>query len=268
MKITSAAAATTTAAISCFFSALLSASSSSMMMASAFVAPSSSSSPSQRAGSVAVRETVADLKDLAKQLNPAVKFFDPLNLAEADFWQQGNEATIGFLRHAEIKHGRVAMAAFVGYCLQSNWVFGWPQTTAGDLPPSVDLLPEEQWDAIPLNAKYQIVGVIGFFEFWDEIGGYNELPHYMRGRKPGQYPSFQYFRDEVHWIPDLYDPFQFNKNQSQEKKDRRLLAEINNGRLAMLGIFGFLVADKIPNSVPLLANGIAKPYDGEPMIPW
>lgn len=53
-------------------------------------------------------------------------FWDPLNLAEADFWNQGNEATIGWLRHAEIKHGRVAMAAFVGYIFGANKVaFPW-----------------------------------------------------------------------------------------------------------------------------------------------
>ncbi len=164
------------------------------------------------------------------------------------------------------RHGRVAMAAFVGYCIQSNVVFTWPQTTAGDLPPSVDLLPEQQWDAIPDVAKWQIVTVIGFLEFWDEVGGL-ESDHYMRGRQPGKYPSLDYFRKEVHWVPDLYDPFGFNKKMSDEKKKTRLAAEINNGRLAMLGIFGFLTADKIPGSVPLLGD-IAKPYDGEPMIPW
>ena len=47
-------------------------------------------------------ETKADLETLAKGLNPAVGFFDPLNLAEAEFWEQSNEATIGFLRHAEV----------------------------------------------------------------------------------------------------------------------------------------------------------------------
>ena len=41
----------------------------------------------------------------------------------------------------------------------------------------------------------------------------------------------------------------------------------NNGRLAMLGIFGFLVADKIPGALPTIAS-IAKPYSGEVMNPF
>ena len=84
--------------------------------------------------------TKADLDTLAKKLNPTIGFYDPLNLSEADFWNQGSEATIGFLRHAEIKHGRVAMAAFVGYCIQSNFVFPWAQTMAGAAHPSPDLV--------------------------------------------------------------------------------------------------------------------------------
>jgi len=58
-----------------------------------------------------------------------------------------------------------------------------------------------------------------------------------------------------------------NKKMTDETKERRLVAEINNGRLAMLGIFGFLCADTIPGSVPALA-GIAIPYEGNPMIPF
>merc|ERR1719411_128225 len=80
----------------------------------------------------------ADLELIAKKCNPTIGFYDPLNLAQADFWGQSNEATVGFLRHAEIKHGRVAMAAFVGYCIQSNWHFPWAQTLAGSPFPSID----------------------------------------------------------------------------------------------------------------------------------
>jgi hypothetical protein len=53
--------------------------------------------------SVAVSETQADLKIIAKELSPVVEFYDPLHLSEHEFWEQSEEASIGFLRHAEIK---------------------------------------------------------------------------------------------------------------------------------------------------------------------
>ena len=53
--------------------------------------------------SVAVQETKADLEALAKELNPTIGFYDPMNLADENFWEDSSEATIGFLRHAEIK---------------------------------------------------------------------------------------------------------------------------------------------------------------------
>merc|ERR1712100_95252 len=130
----------------------------------------------------------------------------PLNLAGGGFWDQSQEATIGFLRHAEIKHGRVAMAAFVGYCIQSNFHWPWAMTTAGDSFPSTDLSPEQQWDAIPEIAKWQIVLVVGFLELYGETPE-TGVKHYMRGGKPGEYPSFDLFRDTVPPVPlNLYDP--------------------------------------------------------------
>lgn len=213
-----------------------------------------------------LQATKADLETLAKDLNPVVGFYDPLALADADFWGQGSEATIGFLRHAEIKHGRVAMAAFVGYCVQSNFHFPWAETLAGAAHPSTDLSPEAQWDAVPVGAKWQIFTLISALELWDECGG-GSMPHYMSGRQPGKYPTFQLFRDNIHFVLDLYDPFGFNKKMSEETKEKRLKMEINNGRLAMLGIFGFLSADAVPGSVPAL-SGIAIPYDGDVMVPF
>ena len=69
-----------------------------------------------------LQETSADLADLAKKCNPLIGFFDPLGLAEQSFWNTTHEATIGFLRESEIKHGRIAMFAFVGYIVHANGI--------------------------------------------------------------------------------------------------------------------------------------------------
>ena len=135
---------------------------------------------------------------------------------------------------------------------------------SGDAFPGTDLSPEQQWDAIPEAAKWQIILVVGFLEAWGESPEPGSS-HYMRGGKPGEYPSFDVFRKTVHPVPfNLYDPFGFSKKASEEKKKKGLLAEINNGRLAMIGIMGFLAADKVEGSVPAL-KGIAIPYDGDVM---
>ena len=90
--------------------------------------------------------------------------------------------------------------------------------------------------------------------------------HYMRGGKPGYFPTF----DQLpHPVPfNLFDPFGFSKNASAEKKAKGLLAEVNNGRLAMIGLFGFLSEAKVPGSVPGLAGVGIRPYDGDIMAPF
>merc|ERR1719181_1114271 len=54
----------------------------------------------------------AGMEALATKLNPTVGFWDPLGIVS----DEKSPETIGWFRHAEIKHGRVAMAAFVGFC--------------------------------------------------------------------------------------------------------------------------------------------------------
>jgi len=125
--------------------------------AAAFQAPVA---PSVRP-TVAMSETKADLEALAGKLNPLVKFYDPLNLAEAEFWGASNEATIGFLRHAEIKHGRVAMFAFVGYIAHANGV-KWPWAMQMDGTPfPTETNPPQLWDSISDSAKWQVRGEKG-----------------------------------------------------------------------------------------------------------
>jgi hypothetical protein len=224
-------------------------------------------------------ETVADLQTLAKQLNPAVGFYDPLNLSEGEFWDQSNEATIGFLRHAEIKHGRVAMAGFVGFLVHANGIH-FPWKIPGDELCAPGVSPVLLWDNMPIEAKAQIILTLGLFEFYSEaavarnpsLGG-----HYMRGGKPGFFPPLKAGKGEgkngvvtdaegyqllPHPVPlNLYDPFNLNSKKSEEWKAQKLQVEINNGRLAMIGLMGFLAEGAIPGSVPLL-NGLI-PASGE-----
>jgi len=232
-------------------------------VASAFQAPTVVST-GQRAA-VSMMDN-AGLKELAKDLNPVIGYWDPLNLAEGEFWGDSEAATIGFLREAEIKHGRVAMAGFVGYCVHANGI-RWPWKGPWDSIPT-DISPQAMWDALPEAGKWQIILTVGFFEFWREnayVLKADGEAHYMRGGKPGYFPTF----DELpHPVPfNLFDPFKFTKSASPEKKAKGLLAEVNNGRLAMLGLMGFLSESAVPGSVPAL-SGLIKPYDGNVMAPF
>jgi len=206
----------------------------------------------------------AELEKLAKEQNPVVGYYDPLNLAKLNFWGQGDEATIGFLRHAEIKHGRVAMAAFVGFCVQSTG-FKLPGEPFASI---TSTSPPDQWDALPLGAKYQIILFIGFLEVFSEHSFILEKEgqkHYMKGGKPGYFPTFDTM---VHPVPfNLYDPLNFYGSKSAEYKAQKLNVEVNNGRLAMIGIMGFLAAAKVPGSVPAL-SGLIQPYSGDVMAPF
>jgi hypothetical protein len=229
------------------------------------------STPLRRGGLVTMNADgygdFAGLKEQAKKLNPVIGYWDPLNLADNEFWDQTNEATIGWLRESEIKHGRIAMFGFVGYIVHANGI-RWPWKGPWDSIPT-DISPQEMWDLQPAEAKWQIILTIGFLEFWRESQYVLEQDgekHYMRGGKPGYFPTL----DNIpHPVPfNLYDPFTHSKKKSPEKKAKGLITEINNGRLAMIGLMGFLAESQTPGSVPLLTSLGLKSYSGNIMVPF
>jgi hypothetical protein len=87
----------------------------------------------------------------------------------------------------------------------------------------------------------------------------------MSGGKIGYFPPF-----DAKYIPggalNLYKPFGSAK-MTAEQKEKRLVMEINNGRLAQLGIFGFISEGAVEGSVPAL-KGIIPHYDGDVMAPF
>ena len=133
--------------------------------AAAFTSPSGNVAQSTALNA----ETLEDLSVLAKKLNPIIPRFDPLGLSTQNFWGTSQEATIGFLRESEVKHGRIAMFAFVGYIVHANGIrWPWPMTLDGTPFPET-LNPPEAWDAIPDAAKLQIFAFVGFLEYVSSI---------------------------------------------------------------------------------------------------
>ncbi|KAH8059074.1 chlorophyll A-B binding protein [Aureococcus anophagefferens] len=102
--------------------------------------------------------------------------WDPLNLA--DTTQFG--PTLEWYRAAELKHCRVAMAAFVGMVLQANgWVFPGNIAPGVTFKSCVGATPLDTWDNVPLYGKYQIIAWVGLMELCTEI----QKPHYLMGGK-------------------------------------------------------------------------------------
>ena len=164
------------------------------------------------------------------------KVFDPLNLAES-----GSEETLNWFRHAEIKHGRVAMAAFTGWC-----VTGLGYHLPGDLAHGLAFadIPKgglDAWAAVPAAGKAQMLLGAGLIEFHDELFASRRGTHYMR---PGGVPGKNY-------VPGLFDPLNLSAKATAAKKEKGLVSELKNGRLAMIGIMGLVAEANIPGSVPL-----------------
>merc|ERR1719198_1985702 len=179
-----------------------------------------------------------------------VGFFDPLNLAG-----QASEETLNWYRAAEIKHGRVAMAAFLGCVVTGLGAeFPGPINVAGKSFAEVGsggLL--DFWDNTPAAGRPQIIAAIGGIEYIFE----SQQPHYLRGGKPG---FIRLTPGVAPWHASGYDPM--SKYDTETRKKKRDM-ELANGRLAMLGMASIVAASKIPGSVPVLSTlGFAGDYAG------
>jgi hypothetical protein len=216
--------------------------------------------------SMTTQEELAELAESNRDaLGAGLGFWDPLGCSKMSFWTLSNEETIGYLRHAEIKHGRVAMAAFLGFCVQSLDAVKGAHSTVPYRGYVENVSPQEQWDNIPVIGKLQILTFVGMLESYGEIPG--DVPHYTApGGKPGYYPPIKGNRPEL--LFDLYKPFDIFPEQTEEEKSRGRLVEVNNGRAAMLGIMAVLSESKGLVVPPLdYIDGFPK-YSGDIMVPF
>ena len=100
--------------------------------------------------------------------------WDPLNLADTTPFGP----TLEWYRAAELKHCRVAMAAFVGFIVGGTGVT-WP----GNIAPGVTwksclgATPMDTWDNLPMYGKYQIIAWVGLMEICGAPRGNRRLVH-------------------------------------------------------------------------------------------
>ena len=116
-------------------------------------------------------------------------------------------------REAELKHGRVAMAA----CL------GWYVTASGVHPAF-----NSQLSSDPLEAAKQLP-IVGWLQFVLGCGAIEWLAQQIKQR-PGYIPGDILGASE--WVDDSDEGWVDYQNR-----------EINNGRLAMVAIMGIIVQD-------------------------
>merc|ERR1712066_1101481 len=147
------------------------------------------------------------------------KFEDP-NVAVAQFKRR---------RVIEIQHGRVSMLACIGYIVPEY--FKWPGYCSPSKEIAFDDIPNglAACSKIPLEGWLQIVAFVGSIE----VSNLQSTTKEFAGDYEG-YGAFGLPRG-----PGIADP---------ERKKKSLLAEINNGRLAMVAIIGMFFQDGLTGS--------------------
>jgi light-harvesting complex I chlorophyll a/b binding protein 1 len=145
---------------------------------------------------------------------------EPLGVWDPLGWLETQPEKFDRRRAVERKHGRVAMAAVVGCIVHNSHIFfpGYLSPSNNlkfsDVPTGADGIR-----AIPAAGLAQILVVLAICELvW--------------------MPAFEY-------DGDYGFGYLGRKIEDPEEKARKLNIELNNGRAAMMGIFGNMVAEKV-----------------------
>jgi len=170
------------------------------------------------------RGQLIDLQAFENELGvqAPVGFFDPLN-----FTGDGDVEDFRRRRETELKNGRVAMFATMGYIVPEYFRFpGFLSPSAGlkfaDVPNGLKAL-----DKVPTEGWLQIIALGGFYELVvNQPQNPNEPGNYGRGK-------FGFTGESIS------DP---------EQRKRCLNAELANGRLAMMAIIGMFFQDGLTGS--------------------
>merc|ERR1719453_132208 len=163
-----------------------------------------------------------NVEDQLGVLRP-VGFFDPLGLSKGITEEKFNR-----WRTVEIKHGRVCMMAFLGFIWQQGvghfpgYISHSPDLKFSDIPDGVAAI-----GAVPGVGWAQILWFCGLLE----LGMFSVKTQ----RAPGAFNFYRPGGAELGGYPGVTD----------ENRAQKLTIELQNGRLAMLGVIGILMGDVV-----------------------
>merc|ERR1711988_1045106 len=213
------------------------------LFASASAFTPSAVSPSTQTAVTRSGPTAAHSADITMSVEselgvlPPVGYFDPLGFGK-------DENRFARRRAVEIKHGRVSMLATVGYIFPE--VIG---RFGGELSPSLGISFRDVPNglgaitAVPIAGWAQIIGFVGLLE----LEGFKQYPEKAPGDVAGDF-------------------FDWKRYDDPAVKADKLTKELQNGRLAMLGIMGMMVQEALTgqNTIEQLASGHISPFgDGQ-----
>ncbi|KAJ1449737.1 putative plastid light harvesting protein [Pelagophyceae sp. CCMP2097] len=190
--------------------------------------------PTKAARTVVVSAAAKDMVGVSGPLG----FFDPLGLSK-----DLESGRLAFYKEAEIKHGRVAMLATVGFLVQESVHFTSGPFAGIDSPSYVSFeqgsLKGGLWFLLALAAgNAEEKSVLSFEELdgaWTAEQNKDKLWRVKQDRVPGDIG---------------FDPLKIKPTNAAELKSIQL-KEINNGRLAMIGIAG-MIAQELVNGQKIL----------------
>jgi len=171
-------------------------------------------------------DPVSFIKTLPGVSGP-MDYFDPAGFISTDGQEEMSKGKVLFYREAEIKHGRVAMLAALGFPLAEQF---HPLFATDDAPSFV------AFQATPLQTFWPaVVFVIACFEVFS-VFTFNNPASRMADGSPAQPWTI---RDD-HTPGDLgFDPLGLKPTDPKELFEMQT-KELNNGRLAMIAIAGMV----------------------------
>jgi light-harvesting complex I chlorophyll a/b binding protein 1 len=175
--------------------------------------------------------------------HPMTSVHAPLNISYSIGLAEGKSAgTVKKFREAELKHGRVAMTAFLGIMTAESFNPLWNGKISG-----AAIYQFQQVDNV--NDYFWVAILFGIAL----IEGQNILTGWESSAETGSRGSIVAELKEDYINGDLgFDPLSLTPADSDEF-DLLRTKELNNGRLAMLGVAG-IIAQELVNGKGVLEN--------------